>query len=166
MISLQYSDYDVAIAATPQRSTAPVISPPAAGEYKQAEIVVDVPLEDAAETTIDFGHAEPGLNIFAGVPHEDLKSSNVVVKQQPAEEKEISSVEVQQTSTAAQAFHGVAQPAAEDATAETTSEDSLTAVDLPTPEEEEPVKVQGALLEEEAEADRVRHELFSDAELD
>lgn len=164
MISLQYSDYDVAIAATPQRSTAPVISPPVAGEQKQAEIV-DVPLEDAAETTIDYGHAEPGRNIFAGVPHEDLKSSNVVVKQQPAEEKEISSVEVQQTSTAAQAFDGVAQPAAEDATAETTSEDSLTAVDLPTPEEED-VKVQGALLEEEAEADRVRHELFSDAELD
>lgn len=181
-----YSQYDTTLAAaTPQKSSPAVAAVHGdAGrpvlEDRPDDHMVDIPPPDSAETTIDFGQAEPGRDIFSGVPHEDLKSSEVP---DVPEEKEISMVDVQQPTSIPEAFEDVAQPVAdqeeavvahevEHGTGTAASDEPLPtvdddiAVDPVAPLEDEPVKIQGAMLEDEAEADRARHELFPDADVD
>ena len=97
LFSLQYSQYDGIGAATPQKSSAPILSTiggegraPIVVEQKNAQGVVE-----EAVTSAILGKAEPGRDIFAGEPVNEIKSDTLVVdrKQEPAElEKEISSV--------------------------------------------------------------------------
>jgi len=98
LFSLQYSQYDGIGAATPQKSSAPILSTiggegraPIVVEQKNAQGVVE-----EAVTSAILGKAEPGRDIFAGEPVNEIKSDTLVVdrnKQEAAElEKEISSV--------------------------------------------------------------------------
>lgn len=55
------------------------------------EKIPEVPVVDEVQTTIAFGKAEPGRDIFAGEPVKEIKSDHTTLAA-PAEEKEISSV--------------------------------------------------------------------------
>lgn len=131
---------------------------------------IPIPPADSAETTILVGQAEPGHDVFAGVPHDELKS-----KEQPAGEavhgeKEISSVEVPQPTTQSGAFQGVPPPPVENKPLgvgdQPSSSDEVLIAKVVAEDQAEATKSQGAQVEEEAEADRVRDELFPEAELD
>lgn len=178
----------------------------------------DVPAADekAAETSANFGQAEPVVNPFAGVPHEELRS-----KEADQREETPDSAAAQPTDLPPPAIEYAdpheddAQPAAEappvqaaapvppvhkdtdDEPANPRVEEVLaemsqvmakveavlaeekkhddTGVDPVIPgtepdkgsgELEKPPKAQGAQREEDAEADRVRGELFPNAHLD
>ncbi|KAI0915447.1 hypothetical protein AcV5_003665 [Taiwanofungus camphoratus] len=169
-----YSEYNHVIAATPQKS--PAAASAVGGERggRGRVVVVNneipIPPADSAETTILVGQAEPGHDVFAGVPHDELKS-----KEQPAGEavhgeKEISSVEVPQPTTQSGAFQGVPPPPVENKPLgvgdQPSSSDEVLIAKVVAEDQAEATKSQGAQVEEEAEADRVRDELFPEAELD
>lgn len=65
------------------------------------EKIPEVPVLDEMQTTVAFGKAEPGRDIFAGEPVKEIKSDQTaaVPLVPPVEEKEISSV-FSQSSTA------------------------------------------------------------------
>lgn len=137
---------------------------------------------DASTTTVAFGQAEPGRNIFQGVPHEELKSKSVVAEKAeedeniPAVEKEISSVNTQTQTLAAVVqpqivdvqAEEVVQPHGEHHIAATGDADVVApAIQAETTDaatlEAVTEQTQGAPEEMEAEADRARVELFPDA---
>lgn len=91
---MQYSQYGGVVPATPQKSEPPVAT--IGGEPGgRPPIVVDEQIPEKPvekeQTTVAFGKAEPGVNVFAGEPVKDLKSE-FATQSLPADEKEISSV--------------------------------------------------------------------------
>lgn len=172
--------------------------------------------EKAAETSANFGQAEPVVNPFAGVPHEELRSKDEDQREetpdtaaaQPTDlppaaieyaDPHEDDVKLAAEAPPAQAAAAVppvhkdsddapANPRVEEVLAEMSQvmakveavlaeekKHDDTGVDPVIPgtephkvgeESEQPPKAQGAQREEEAEADRVRGELFPDAHLD
>ncbi|KAH9927864.1 mannosyltransferase 1 [Amylocystis lapponica] len=176
-----YSQYDhiaqAAVPVTTQPAAATIGGEPGGRGAVVVEDNVPPPKHAAAEsadTSVAFGQAEPGYDAFSGVPHEELKSSHSAVAP-PAfiEEKEISSVLAQQptaapdTSSEGMLAPEVAAPLA----AEAGLADRVAEI-LGDLKEQEQVgaaeleHTQGAPLEDEAEADRARNELFPGAEVE
>ncbi|KAJ3557194.1 hypothetical protein NM688_g1605 [Phlebia brevispora] len=161
-----YSDYNAGVgAATPQKSPAVATVGGEAGG-RGAVVVEDnlggaanLPPEDKADTTtIAFGQAEPGHDIFGG---NDLEKSSQVnepaVEPGEQEPKEVSVV------MAAQQTSGVVQDAAEPDAVENESEEDSTSEAVPdatSDSQPEPEKTEGPQGETEEEAERARKELF------
>jgi len=88
-----YSMYANIAPATAQKSKSPVAT--IGGEPDgRPPVIVDEPIPsmpiEKGQTTVAFGKAEPGVDIFAGEPIKEIKSEQVVPL--IADEKEISSV--------------------------------------------------------------------------
>ncbi|KIM42741.1 glycosyltransferase family 39 protein [Hebeloma cylindrosporum] len=173
-----YSQYDSLGAATPQKSSAPILSTiggegraPIVVEQKNGEGVIDKPVTAAV-----LGKAEPGRDIFAGEAVKDIKSDALVVDRKqapPAElEKEISSVVAPHATTALDAVsneQGKAGDQKKDSetysTASSTAQDSsakkVETTDVPAPAAA--AAAPGPLGEAEVEAQKAAEELFPEA---
>lgn len=170
---MQYSQYAGIVPATPHKSDPPLAT--IGGEPGgRPPIVVDdqvpaVPV-DQDQTTVAFGKAEPGVDIFAGEPAKDIKSDYVTTSA-AANEKEISS-----------AFGGSSSATLIN-TERKKGEEPVVAADLETPEraasdkqsdfsiqthpatdsEQALKQPEGPLDEVAAEADRAAQELYPEA---
>ncbi|KZP02915.1 hypothetical protein FIBSPDRAFT_769763, partial [Athelia psychrophila] len=153
-----YAQYDHLSTATPISSATPVVT--IGGEDGgRAPVVVDdniVPVGEAESTTsVGFGIAEPGKDIFAGEPARDIKSNAGTPKLVPAEpldEKVVSSTVVVSSSKNAETSVEEAKLVIQTASVP----DSTT----------EPALVKGPagpLDEVAAEADRVAKDLYPEA---
>ncbi len=179
----QYSQYKGTIVPTPQKSS------PAAVNQHQNEpqghgavpIGQPVKLEERPKepdtTTLDFGQAEPGRDIFGGHPHNELNSKESdATRQTEEEQKEASSQNVESATEAAKVAEEATEAieAAESSTAEASSTVESSSADVASPASAEPEQTPahvddhehaaGPKAEEEAEADRVRDALFPDAQ--
>lgn len=143
-------------------------------------VKLEEPAADADTSTVAFGQAEPGRDVFAGHPHDEIKSVEKDNRPKPDEEKaakEISSVHGN-TESATEV-----QKAAEEATDATSSESSSSTAEsstaessladsasssAPTSAEATPAHnhAEGPKDQEEAEAERAREALFPDAQHD
>ena len=126
------------------------------------------PPAEADTTKAGFGQAEPGRDVFGEHPHNDLKS-----KEGQAPRKVEGEVNDQEKVISSQNAESVteAPKIAEEATSETVESSSLESTSAPgttttsteetaTPHHEHS---EGPAVQEEAEAERARSELFSDA---
>ena len=174
---MQYSQYAGIVPATPHKSDPPLAT--IGGEPGgRPPIVVDdqvpaVPV-DQDQTTVAFGKAEPGVDIFAGEPAKDIKSDYVAPSAATNEKeirKEISSV------------FGGSSSATSINTESKKGEEPVVAADLETPEraasdeqadfsiqthpatasEQALKQPEGPLDEVAAEADRAAQELYPEA---
>ena len=181
----QYAHYE-SIKVTPvAKAIVPILSTVGGEEGGRAPIVIeDKNIQAAAphenvETMADPGKAEPGRDIFAGEPVNDIKSSNIPVQppEPVREQKEISSVNVgtmssSSTSTSSSS-DGTAEEPSGSATSTvaasetaTTQSDAATIIESSSVAAAAAVKVQvaGPLREAELEAQKVANELYPDAE--
>jgi dolichyl-phosphate-mannose-protein mannosyltransferase len=98
---MQYAQYAGIVPPTPQRSEPPVATVGGEPGGRPPVLVNDqipkIPVEKE-QTTVAFGKAEPGVDIFAGDAVKDIKSEHAAPSP-PAEEKEISSVFSKPSST-------------------------------------------------------------------
>ncbi|KAH9963295.1 glycosyltransferase family 39 protein [Russula dissimulans] len=172
-----YSQYNGAILATPQKSAvaSPFLEankgPGGLGAVVVEDQAANIPPE-AEETEVNAEKAEPGRDIFARPPKEDIKSQNkdVPPAAEENEPKAISTVGVSLSSEALQDEKASETPADTD-NATTASPngappaDSLVLTQSEVPQSEVPkAKIQGPMDAEQAEADEVRQELFPDAQ--
>lgn len=159
---MQYDQYNV-VAYTPQPSP-----------YHPAAVVVGdgpVPIQSVDPSTI--GKPEPGHDVFAEHPHQEIKSDGAIQPEQPAQgqpqapppppeqliadekvDKDISAVG--QSLTDAATSSELPSSAEESSTASSEAESSTSSQ----VEESKPDVPLGVPLEDEAEADKVRQELF------
>jgi dolichyl-phosphate-mannose-protein mannosyltransferase len=168
---LQYSQYAGIAPPTPQKSDPPVAT--IGGEPGgRPPVVVDeqipvMPIEKE-QTTVAFGQAEPGVDIFAGEPIKDIKSNHEVAPSLPVEEKEISSAFIQ-PSPEILVDAKVEEPviAAGSSTSEYTVKDDVSIQTHPATEAKVEVQAQKEaqpLDEPAAEAVRAAKELYPEAQ--
>ncbi|CDO78273.1 Glycosyltransferase Family 39 protein [Trametes cinnabarina] len=165
-----YSQYRNIAPAVPQKSSPAAVNnpPPNAGGIGAVPIGEPVKLqqpEQADTTTIGIGQAEPGRDIFADHPHNEIKSQ---VNEAPRVIEEEHKDKDVKTETSSATVEPSAQSSSnnESASDGTSSEPSSSTVasnadSTERPDEHEQVK--GPKDEEAAEADRVREALFPDA---
>jgi len=171
--SLQYSQYDGIGAATPQKSSAPILST-IGGEGRAPIVVEQKNVQGVGEepvTSAILGKAEPGRDIFAGQPVKEIKSDTLVVdrKQEPAElEKEISSVVAPPATTLESNEQGKEDGHSEKKNSETSPAPSTAQADNKKVETTNvpaaaAAAVPGPLGEAEVEAQKAAEELFPEA---
>jgi dolichyl-phosphate-mannose-protein mannosyltransferase len=173
-----YSQYNGAILATPQKSLAgsqPVATIGGEPAGRGAIVVHDdlgqapnVPPQ-GEQTSVDAGKAEPGHDVFAQSPQGEVKSDNKVALS-PVEDNEpkaISSIGLTSHSDVLSKQDEIAseKPAESASTVSQQDGSPSPSDDASSPASSEAVKakVQGPLDAEQAEADEVRQELFPDA---
>ncbi|KIM79512.1 glycosyltransferase family 39 protein [Piloderma croceum F 1598] len=94
-----YAQYAGIVPPTPQRSEPPVATVGGEPGGRPPVLVNDqIPPVEKEHTTVAFGKAEPGVDIFAGDAVKDIKSEHAAPSP-PAEEKEISSAFSKPSST-------------------------------------------------------------------
>ena len=142
-----------------QSSPAAVHAPPAQAPAQGfgAVPVGELPVSEADTTTVGFGQAAPGRDIFPDHPHNDMKSEAIP---QRADKGDVDAETP--TEGTAKSEDATTSNAAEDDTTSSSSSaaEDLTAVDPTTvaaPEHHDP---EGPKVQEEAEADRIREEIF------
>ena len=187
---LQYSHYKGTIVPTPQQSSPALVNEhhnqPQGQGQGAVPIGEPVKLEEVVKepdtTTIGFGQAEPGRDIFAGHPHNDLKSKEGEAPRKAEdapdsdqELKEISSQSVDSATEGSKVAEAETQIDEGSASSyETASTAESSSVDGASSASSEPEQtpahahehVEGPKGEEEAEADRVREDLFPDAQVE
>ena len=151
-------------------------------------VKIQHPPADSDTTTLAFGQAEPGRDIFAGHPHDEIKSveKDNEPKPEDKDEKAISSVNTntesvteaakvaepatESTESSSTSSEASSSPTVESSTAETSSTESTSSssesASSSTSADETPAHAHehaGPKVEEEAEADRVREALYPDA---
>lgn len=174
------------MAATPLKSTVPVSTIGGEPGGRAPIVVQDNVAVPSEHTTVDLAKAEPGRDIFAGEPPKDIKSDapNPAL---PHEEKEVSLVITQQSTSALASSETQKEKAEESASTDSSAashsdEASIqdesstdtqhhnveTTVTQTTAkgEDQENHKLAGPLVEAEAEADRAAHELYPDAHIE
>ncbi|KAI8984895.1 glycosyltransferase family 39 protein [Trametes punicea] len=158
-----YTQYRSTIVPTSQRSSPAIMNDPNqnAGGIGAVPIGEPVKLQQPAEpdtSTVAFGQAEPGRDIFADHPHKDLNSQENEATRAAEDVQDISSMT---PGTTSQASTPSVQTSSND---DEFLETSVTSTSTPStsleerPEERE--HAEGPKPEEEAEADRAREELF------
>lgn len=142
---------------------------PVVVEDKLGEAANLPPVDSVDTTTLAFGQAEPGHDVFGGNVVEQVSSQvNDAVAQpeaQDLESKEVSVVQPAQETPEAPENSVLSDTAyhidqAESSFEEPTTVDSKTEAQPETETETEAEKIQGPPEEDEAEADRARQELF------
>lgn len=172
-LSSQYAQYKGAVAPTPIAAPSPVViaNPNPGGIGAAVPIGEPVKVSEAQEkdtTTLAFGQAEPGRDVFGDHPHNDIKSvSSDAARAEEADAEVISSASTQSTTEAAtQAESSVESSTVETSSSEASSEVSSSAAATSATTEastEQPHSVEGPKGEEEVEAERVRSALYPDA---
>jgi dolichyl-phosphate-mannose-protein mannosyltransferase len=180
LIHVQYSQYNGVVAATPQKSGIPVAT--IGGEPGgRAPIIVDEPVAQAGpaeeHTSIVAGKAEPGRDIFAGKPINDVQSSHVQhppAADPPAIEKDISSVLASSSAGVAASMQvekggGVAEGSSSPASTVSDRQSTETASNHADTTEtstrvDDALATVGPLLEAEVEANRAAKELYPEAQ--
>ncbi|KAJ8472792.1 hypothetical protein ONZ51_g8290 [Trametes cubensis] len=166
-----YSQYKSAFVPTPQKSSPAVVNNPNQGGIGAVPIGDPVKIQAPAEpdtTTLAFGQAEPGRDIFADHPHNDLKSQQseaprIVDDAVRDEPKEISSMAVETTS---QVDAQSETPSTTKSIPATESSSETSSSTVGTTDTNAPEHAEGPKPEEEAEADRVREVLFPEVQID
>lgn len=164
----QFSQYAGIVAATPKTSDAPVATiggdPGGRPLLVVDEKIPDVPVVDEAQTTITFGRAEPGRDIFAGQPAKEINSDQTTLAP-ITEDKEISSV-FSQSSTGVDIEKDGEEPASSATTLFQGAEMRIQthpATALNDDEDAAQKQPHGPLDELVAEANRAAQELYPDA---
>lgn len=134
------------------------------------------PPAEADTTTLAFGQAEPGRDIFGDHPHNDLKSKEGQAPQKDAEiakdKKVVSSQNVESvTETPTAASETLEMGTAETLKTGIVGSSSSTMAEISAAAAKEASSndhdhAEGPKVQEEAEADRAREELFPDAKQD
>lgn len=168
---VQYSQYHTAAgAATPQKS--PAVATVGGEHGGRGVVVVEDKLGQAANlapedsvdtTTIAFGQAEPGHDVFGGNDLEKSKSQFSQPAAEPVEAQESKQVSVVQASPETTET----SQAAESSTNETETEAEAPSSSSPesaSGSQAEPEKTEGPPGEVEAEAERAREELFPEGQ--
>jgi len=167
-----YSQYASVVAATPKKSDVPLATiggePGGRPGIVVDENIPEVHIIDEIQTTLAFGKAEPGRDIFAGEPVKDIKSDQTIAVA-PVEEKEISSVFSQPlTETLLVDFNKgeeLASSAASFEPARGVSSVEEAVISIQThPAVAVQIQPQGPLDELAAEANRAAQELYPEAE--
>ncbi|THG94769.1 hypothetical protein EW026_g6769 [Hermanssonia centrifuga] len=161
-----YSQYTVAVAPTPTKSPAVVT---VGGERGgRGAVVVEDNLEKAANlpvkdspdtTTLAFGQAEPGHDVFGGDRVEQVKSEGTPAVKPVEDDRE--SKEISEIQTPAP---GTQEDSQEPVASETISLSASSTESASIDSQVESDKTQGPSEEGEAEAEKARNELFPDDE--
>ncbi len=130
------------------------------------------PPAEADTTTLAFGQAEPGRDIFADHPHNDMKSKEGQAPQKDAEvakdEELLSSQNVESVTetptTASETLGTETVGSSSSASVSTAAETSSTSTKEVSSNDHD--HTEGPKVQEEAEADRAREELYPDATQD
>lgn len=119
-------------------------------------------------TTLAFGQAEPGRDVFGDHPHNDIKSvSSDAARADEVDTEVISSASTQSTTEAATLAESVESSTVEtssssEASSEVSSSPAATSATTEA-STDQPHSAEGPKDEEQAEADRVREALYPDA---
>lgn len=173
-LSTQYAQYKGAVAPTPIAAPSPVViaNPNPGGIGAAVPIGEPVKVPEAQEkdtTTLAFGQAEPGRDVFGDHPHNDIKSVSSDAARAEADAEVISSASTQSTTEAAtQAESSSVESSTVEisSSSEASSEVSSSAAATSATTEastEQPHSAEGPKDEEQAEAARVREALYPDA---
>ncbi|KAF7965771.1 hypothetical protein HWV62_41964 [Athelia sp. TMB] len=167
-----YAQYDIQGIATPIKSSAAPVATIGGGDNGRAPVVVQEPVIPVVEpehtTSVAFGQAEPGKDIFAGEPARDIKSDPGVILKPAGEEPVIEKVvsPAFQATIEAPASESKASAAESIASAVSSAEEvSQTASVIESTEGVAALKAPAGPLDEvAAEADRVAKDLYPDAQ--